>query len=853
MLIKLIIIVQLLATFTEAGNGPVGYQLYRESASRLSELRPGVHTKQFSSFDRRGLNDDGGPFACLKLLVATNAGHCIIAEHLGAGEVDSIWMTRDNGVFNKTGKIVVELDGIRVIDNHLQDVLNGQLGPPFVWPLVGNGDDTSGGGVIKVPMTYRRSMKITVDTNPNYYHVTYRTFADSLGVQTFDPLDTADDIIDQLRAFGTRSPDSNRRTAGGGGGDDNPILVAHKVVDFRTTDTPIIDLDGISGEIREIRLQVPELVRSPRTVDDGRAFGGQNGGSSEFYARIDPKNSGVRLTRRLDPSVAAQVAQIYIDGQPAGYWNSTAITGITENMWSEETVAIDPKLTKNKTHLNIRQVFQSSKLDFNEFRYEIDSLVAIAAADGQQYEWLRTDVLEIGPNHPGDESGHRYHIDGQTWSGSRVFRYAGVDYRKRLADSTEFLALCRLVGQFDGHLTIDTPVGQFFGSGLGMYDTRSLWFSVDARTGTFRSWWPMPFATRARISVQVPAAAAAAALANDIYRQFPMTADVYYVKDPSIKQKFAKNQLGHFYATYRNETTRPGIDYIFLNTTGRGQVYGVSHTMHGLIETGNLRDYMEGDERIYLDGKHTPELYGTGTEDFYESGWFFRNGITFDMPLNGNSGYETKGCDDCLNDCTQALRLYTGGLSFESGLVMGIEHGPIDDNEPAVYQSVAYWYGRPDQPPALKLTDSVDPTDQDSRQRHRYVASGIETRYELNSAYEGQSYKQLMKTMAVNTDKPVEFTVDIDSMNNGVRLFRTADQLIGYQCSDVYIDGQLVGRWLQPLGNQWSRLLDDSYDLSPVVTRNKSRLTVRLVPVGHESGPVVQWSAIRYNIMSIVN
>ena len=55
--------------------------------------------------------------------------------------------------------------------------------------------------------------------------------------------------------------------------------------------------------------------------------------------------------------------------------------------------------------------------------------------------------------------------------------------------------------------------------------------------------------------------------------------------------------------------------------------------MRGLIKSGNLRDYLEGDERIFIDGKLTPELYGTGTEDFYESGWYFRGGITFDMRL----------------------------------------------------------------------------------------------------------------------------------------------------------------------------------------------------------------------------
>jgi hypothetical protein len=99
-----------------ANHGPVGYELFR-NIERVSELRTGVHTRQFSSFDRGGGNADGGPFDCIK---KTAEGHCILAEWLGAGEIDSIWSTRDGGVFAKTGKIVIELDGLTVVNAKFQ-------------------------------------------------------------------------------------------------------------------------------------------------------------------------------------------------------------------------------------------------------------------------------------------------------------------------------------------------------------------------------------------------------------------------------------------------------------------------------------------------------------------------------------------------------------------------------------------------------------------------------------------------------------------------------------------------------------------------------------------------------------
>src|SRR5690606_41144203 len=86
-----------------------------------------------------------------------------------------------------TGRITIELDGETVLDAPLQDVVDGELGAPFVYPLVANADQSSGGVYIKVPMPYRERMVITTEENPYFYHVGYREFADADGIATFDP------------------------------------------------------------------------------------------------------------------------------------------------------------------------------------------------------------------------------------------------------------------------------------------------------------------------------------------------------------------------------------------------------------------------------------------------------------------------------------------------------------------------------------------------------------------------------------------------------------------------------------------------------------------------------------------
>ena len=76
------------------------------------------------------------------------------------------------------------------------------------------------------------------------------------------------------------------------------------------------------GEITQLRLQLPQVQHAPYVVDDGRAFGA--GGSSQFTVAINPANQGVTITRRYDPEIANQVANIYVDGTLAGQWSTGA-------------------------------------------------------------------------------------------------------------------------------------------------------------------------------------------------------------------------------------------------------------------------------------------------------------------------------------------------------------------------------------------------------------------------------------------------------------------------------------------------------------------------------------------------
>ncbi|AKU17093.1 glycoside hydrolase family 172 protein [Luteipulveratus mongoliensis] len=787
--------------------GPVGWDTYRH-LDQIGTQTAGVETKQFSSFDRAGGNDDGfeGTYSCLR----TATDGCVIAERAGAGEVDSIWFTRDGGDVSRTGSIKVELDGKVVLNAPVQDVVDGKIGGAFVQPFVTNADQSSGGVNIHVPMTYRSSMRVTTTTNPLFYHVTYRTFADSKGVSTFDPKAVPNDVLKTSRTWGQADPKPARQGS--------------------TTAKPITLKPGASavladaygpGQVSALRLQLPQIV-GPKTMpliaDDGRA----HKGDSQFTVAINPDNDGVQLKRRFDANSAQEVADIYVDDVKVGRWPATDDTA---GHWSYQTFDLPASATKGKSKITVRNTFVSATIDWNEFHYWVDSVVGGAP--------VRTDELDVGPSPAGlaSEKAHDYTITNQTWTGTPNQTDPPPDLNDpAILKSAELLRDVYVRATFDGKKTVESPLGEFFGSGLVEGKVSSLFFAMDpAPGGWYSSWWPMPYVGHARIE-----------LVNK--SKLPLTSGQSQVttsRDASVVRRLVGPQptLGYFNATHQRADTTEGRDWMFLDTKGTGRFVGVSHTARGHITSGNIREYLEGDERVYADGSASPALHGTGSEDFYGSGWYF-NRTTFSTPFNGLSGMPTRG-HGCAQQCDSPYRLMIGdAVPFSSSLKFGIEHGPVD-NAAAEYSSTAYWYGFTNQQTS-KVTDTLNLGDAASRQTHQY--DGAAPGAPLTATFEGDDDGvQVAKAVASATD-PVSFTMKVDRTNQGVTLRRTSDQANAYQSAAVSINGQPAGTWLQPLGNTHHRWLDDTFQIDPALTRGRSSVRVTITPTAGAAA----WTAAEY-------
>ena len=77
--------------------------------------------------------------------------------------------------------------------------------------------------------------------------------------------------------------------------------------------------------------------------------------------------------------------------------------------------------------------------------------------------------------------------------------------RLQLREPTDqLLTGLRLQIEFDGRTLVDSPLGEFFGAGLGTDTVRSLMFATipqPAGSLSLSEWWPMPFARTARITL----------------------------------------------------------------------------------------------------------------------------------------------------------------------------------------------------------------------------------------------------------------------------------------------------------------------------------------------------------------
>ncbi|MBU1067014.1 DUF2961 domain-containing protein, partial [Patescibacteria group bacterium] len=136
---------------------------------------------QVSTFDRSGGNADGSHF----YLYQREDGFVVLDE-TGPGTVYRIWATGNQGL---QGRMRMYFDGEEKVDIPLTEFFSGTT-DPFLFPLVGNDEVSSGGFYSYYPFSFEKSLRIEFTVVPQYYQITYRlndTFAEDFSAAWNNP------------------------------------------------------------------------------------------------------------------------------------------------------------------------------------------------------------------------------------------------------------------------------------------------------------------------------------------------------------------------------------------------------------------------------------------------------------------------------------------------------------------------------------------------------------------------------------------------------------------------------------------------------------------------------------------
>ena len=246
---------------------------------------------------------------------------------------------------------------------------------------------------------------------------------------------------------------------------------------------------------------------------------------------------------------------------------------------------------------------------------------------------------------------------------------------------------------WDGESTpsVETPIGDFFGLGLGEYFVYQSALLAVAPIKALNAYFQLPFSTSARITVTNEGKVRT----NSLYYA------IDYVTLPTLPADVAR-----FHAQYRqaapcrgwtNDWTNngsPGINdrknldgqdnYVFMEAKGKGHFVGVTQA----VLQNQTGWFGEGDDMIFIDGDKLPTINGTGSEDYYNGAWDF--GLqSFGYQHNGAPYMvdpERIGGRYCL------YRWHTESpITFDESIKVTIEHGHANHRSDDFY-SVAYWY-----------------------------------------------------------------------------------------------------------------------------------------------------------------
>jgi hypothetical protein len=224
--------------------------------------------------------------------------------------------------------------------------------------------------------------------------------------------------------------------------------------------------------------------------------------------------------------------------------------------------------------------------------------------------------------------------------------------------------------KFDGAQTIWCPIGDFFGSGVGVNPYKGWWRTV-ADDGTMTCYWVMPFEKSAEMTI------------TNLGKKSVVITSGFEVTPWEWDDRSM-----HFHTTWRQEypiDTSTHHDWNYVTIDGQGVYMGDSLVLNNPSPVW----WGEGDEKIYFDGQKFPSHFGTGTEDYYGYAWCTPE--FFESPFHAQPRAEGPGNKGHVTNTRVRL---LDGIPFKKDFRFDME---VWHWRPCTiaYAATTHWYGRP--------------------------------------------------------------------------------------------------------------------------------------------------------------
>lgn len=216
---------------------------------------------------------------------------------------------------------------------------------------------------------------------------------------------------------------------------------------------------------------------------------------------------------------------------------------------------------------------------------------------------------------------------------------------------------------------VAAPVGDFFGAGLcEVASFASRYFGTSS--GGFFCKWPMPFRKGFRVEIEnLDAEINTEVFCNILYQFAPLP-----------------DRVGYFHAQFNTGHNSGPAPVQIAEAHGRGHYAGCLLYMQG--QEHNYLSFLEAPEYVYVDDDwDKPRIVGTGLEDYFLGGWYFREG-TFIGPYHGVP------VKDALNACVAMYRVHeTDAIHFTERLKFAFVNPWSPERlKPFCFSSVAFLY-----------------------------------------------------------------------------------------------------------------------------------------------------------------